>query len=103
MAPPLHKSLVFLVVGVPLMMALLATAAAAGRAGGFQFQQEADGQYCGQVTVCKEDECSATCAVLGINGVGQCKVAGGVPTCCCFVPTKPSASVVGVQSTQLPH
>jgi hypothetical protein len=99
MAPPLaacsNKSLVFLIVVPLLLMALLASSAAASRAGGFQ--QEADGGYCGPVTVCTEDQCSATCAVLGNAGVGQCKVVGGVPTCCC-VPTKPSASV-GVQST----
>ena len=100
MAPPLaawsNKSLVFLIVVPLLLMALLAaSSASAGRAGGFQL--EPDGGYCGPVRVCMEDQCSATCAVLGINGVGQYKVVGGVPTCCC-VPTKPSASV-GVQST----
>ncbi|KAG0529209.1 hypothetical protein BDA96_05G078600 [Sorghum bicolor] len=102
MAPPLaacsNKSLVFLVVGVPLLMALLlAASAAASRAGGFHFQQEADGGCCYPLRVCKEDQCSETCAVLGINGAGQCKVVGGVPTCCC-VPTKPSVSF-SVQST----
>lgn len=56
-----------------LLMALVAASSAtAGRAVGVE--QEADGQYCAPVRICTEDQCSATCAVLGIPAVGQCKV-----------------------------
>ncbi|OEL22261.1 hypothetical protein BAE44_0016727 [Dichanthelium oligosanthes] len=77
------KTLAFLV--ALLLMALVAAAVPAGRR---SFLLEAE--RCSASRYCKPDTCGATCAVLGFNGVGVCKVDGGVPSCCC-VP-KPSTS-----------
>ncbi|KAF8730780.1 hypothetical protein HU200_016643 [Digitaria exilis] len=82
------KTVVFLAV-----VALMALVAAAVPAGSRSFPLEA-GEHCSESKNCNPDNCGATCAVLGINGVGVCKDDAGVPSCCC-VP-KPSASV-GVQ------
>ncbi|RCV37620.1 hypothetical protein SEVIR_8G079700v4 [Setaria viridis] len=70
------KTLAFL--AVLLLMALVAAAVPAGRR---SFLLE--GERCSESKNCKADTCGATCAVLGINGVGVCKVDGGVPSCCC--------------------
>ncbi|CAL4981747.1 unnamed protein product [Urochloa decumbens] len=78
-----------------LLMALVAAAVPAGRR---SFLLE--GERCSESSNCKEDTCGATCAVLGYNGVGVCKVDGGVPSCCC-VPQSSSTSGGGVK--QLAH
>nr|TKV99984.1 hypothetical protein SEVIR_8G079800v2 [Setaria viridis] len=85
------KTLAFLV--VLLLMAFVAVAVPAGRR---SFLLEAE--HCSESKNCKADTCGATCAVLGINGVGVCKVEGGVPSCCC-VPK--SSNSIGVN--QLAH
>ncbi|PUZ44158.1 hypothetical protein GQ55_8G067300 [Panicum hallii var. hallii] len=74
-----------------LLMALAAAAAPAGRRGGSLLEAE---ERCSESRDCKADTCGATCAVLGFDGVGVCKVdGGGVPSCCCVPKPKPSASV----------
>ncbi|CAL4994839.1 unnamed protein product [Urochloa decumbens] len=78
-----------------MLMALVASAVPAGRR---SFLLEG-GERCSESSNCKEDTCGATCAVLGYNGVGVCKVDGGVPSCCC-VP-QPSTFRGGVK--QLAH
>jgi len=77
-----------------LLMALAAAAVPAGRRG-FVLEAAAE-QRCFVSKSCQADTCGATCAVLGINGVGVCKDDGGVPSCCCVPPPKPSAAAVGV-------
>ncbi|KAF8711376.1 hypothetical protein HU200_029407 [Digitaria exilis] len=70
-----------------LCSSVVATAVPAGSR---SFPLEA-GEHSSESKNCNPDACGATCAVLGINGVGVCKDDAGVPSCCC-VP-KPSASI----------
>ncbi|RLM69268.1 hypothetical protein C2845_PM17G04920 [Panicum miliaceum] len=86
-----RKALAFL--AALLLMALAAAAVPAGRRGGSLL--EAEGR-CSESRNGRAYTCGATCAVLGFDGVGVCKVDGGVPSCCCVPNPKPSASVVGV-------
>ena len=83
-----RKTLAFL--GALLLMALAAAAAVpAGRRGRLLLQAP---ERCFESKNCQEGTCGATCAVLGINGVGVCKDDGGVPSCCCV----PKLKSVGV-------
>ncbi|EES09513.2 hypothetical protein BDA96_05G082500 [Sorghum bicolor] len=75
------------IVIVPLLMALLASAVLASQGS----RALLGGEQCSNSDNCNEQSCGATCAVLGLNAVGICKVVGGVSSCCC-VP-KPSTSI----------
>ena len=83
-----RKTLAFL--GALLLMTLAAAAAVpAGRRGRLLLQAP---ERCFESKNCQEGTCGATCAVLGINGVGVCKDDGGVPSFCCV----PKLKSVGV-------
>jgi hypothetical protein len=85
------KTLAFLT--ALLLMALAAAALPAGRR---SFLLE--GERCSVSRDCKANTCGASCAVLGIDGVGVCKVDGGVPSCCCVPKSSNSGGI-----TQLAH
>ncbi|KAL6658186.1 hypothetical protein ACP70R_003772 [Stipagrostis hirtigluma subsp. patula] len=75
-----RRTLVFVV--APLLMALLAASVSAAGRSSLPLAAEQQ-EVCGPVKECKEDLCTAQCAVTGSNGVGKCKTEGQVPYCCC--------------------